>query len=470
MVWVHEVAGSNPVAPTISTKEIDDSQNSRTEFVQNLAPQSRKVKFPVRVKHRRAEAVIYGRSKSYGYYRLVYRAAGKRVVRSFPTYSAARKEADAKVRELSSGNQSAGLSSKEAGDALSIRDALENFRLVTGQRLGALQAVNGYIDAIRLLPAGHNLTDAVRGYLGNVAVVQRKPLAEAVVEFCEARKAQTVALPGKRPALNPTYVADTARQLKDFAGSFPGTAVADLAKTHIDAYLGAFEKVSAKTRNHVRSTLRMFVGWCVRRDYLAANHRLLEADGLRKEPLDTAAIDCYRPNELRALLEGSTGSTRAIIALQALGGLRLQEALRLDWRDVFGIAGHIEISSSKSKTRQRRLLETCPALEHWLAPYRGSEGAVATQTLSGYTQTFSALRKQLKIPSRRNGLRHGFVTYHFAMHQNENATAALAGNSPAMIHAHYKGLTTKNEAEKWFSVRPSGAAQNVVVLSKQTGG
>jgi len=51
-------------------------------------------------------------------------------------------------------------------------------------------------------------------------------------------------------------------------------------------------------------------------------------------------------------------------------------------------------------------------------------------------------------------LRHAFCTYHFAAHANENLTAAQAGNSPAMIHAHYKGLATKAEAEKWFNVLP----------------
>ena len=76
------------------------------------------MKFPGIVNHQRVEGVIYGRSKSYGYYRLVYRAAGKRIVRSFQTYAAACKEAVATVRELSSSNQSAGLSSMEAGIAL----------------------------------------------------------------------------------------------------------------------------------------------------------------------------------------------------------------------------------------------------------------------------------------------------------------------------------------------------------------
>src|ERR1035441_8815520 len=109
---------------------------------------------------------------------------------------------------------------------------------------------------------------------------------------------------------------------------------------------------------------------------------------------------------------------RAIIALQGLAGLRLQEALRLDWREVFGIVGHIEISTSKSKTRQRRLVEICPALEQWLAPYRGMEGKVTSQTLDGYTWQFMKLRERLKITSRKNGLRHGFCSFPFAFASN----------------------------------------------------
>ena len=82
---------------------------------------------------------------------------------------------------------------------------------------------------------------------------------------------------------------------------------------------------------------------------------------------------------------------------------------------------------------------------------------------------FRRLAQTLKIPPRRNGLRHAFCTYHFALHSNENLTAALAGNSPTMIHAHYKGLATKAEAEKWFNVRPAKAAANVVPFPKQAG-
>jgi hypothetical protein len=35
-----------------------------------------------------------------------------------------------------------------------------------------------------------------------------------------------------------------------------------------------------------------------------------------------------------------------------------------------------------------------------------------------------------------------------------------------MIHAHYKGLATKTDAEKWFNVNSPDAAKNVIQLRK----
>jgi integrase len=233
--------------------------------------------------------------------------------------------------------------------------------------------------------------------------------------------------------------------------------------------MGGHSELSAKSRNDRRAVVRQFLKWCVRKDYLAASHRLLEADGLVKEALEGAQIGYFRPNELGSLLKNADRQMRVVIAIQGLAGLRLEEVLRLDWEDVFRIRGHIEVSSSKSKTRQRRLVVVCASLQEWLTPYRAKKGKLATQwdTVNQYVQDFSALRESLKIPARRNGLRHAFCTFHFALHSNENLTAAQAGNSPAMIHKHYKALATKADGKRWFNVRPAKAAANVVPLLKQ---
>jgi hypothetical protein len=74
------------------------------------------------------------------------------------------------------------------------------------------------------------------------------------------------------------------------------------------------------------------------------------------------------------------------------------------------------------------------------------------------------LCKDAEVTRKTNGLRHAFCTYHFAADANENQTAQQAGNSPAMIHAHYKGLATKAEARKWFAVKPKKSVGNVIQL------
>jgi integrase len=242
-----------------------------------------------------------------------------------------------------------------------------------------------------------------------------------------------------------------------FADANPGADVCDLTKQHLDLFVEAHAKLSPKTRNHIRATLRMFFGWCQRRDFLPANHRLLEADGLRREDADTGEVELHSADELRSLLDSAEPELRILIALQAFGGLRLQEALRLDWKDVWTIPANIEISSAKAKTRSRRLVEINATLAAWLKDHRDKQGPVTTMTLDAATWQLIQLRKRQKIPPKRNAFRHGFLSADFAINQNEGATAAKAGTSPQMLFKHYRGMMTKTEAEKWFAVLPAEA-------------
>jgi integrase len=175
---------------------------------------------------------------------------------------------------------------------------------------------------------------------------------------------------------------------------------------------------------------------------------------MRPEQTNGGEIAFYTPRELSALLAGADDSLRPLLAIGALAGLRTAEILRLTWEDVWRVEGHIEISSGKAKTRQRRLVELVPALAAWLEPFRANTGTLWAGHEVTFQQHFVGLCGTAKVTRKVNGLRHAFCTYHFALHANENLTAQQAGNSPAMIHAHYKGLATKADAEKWFNVKP----------------
>ena len=224
----------------------------------------------------------------------------------------------------------------------------------------------------------------------------------------------------------------------------------------------------------------MFLKWCVAKDYLARTHRLLEAPGMGREVAEPGDIECYTAEELRAMLERASKRPEPpkegqepeadyrhllpIVALVGLGGVRLQEATRLTWEDIWHVEGHIEVSVAKSKTRSRRLSTMCPSLAQWLEPHRSSTGPLWTYGLQHFHKTFERMLADLKIPARRNALRHGFVSAHYAFHADEGLTAKEAGNSPGVVHANYKGLMTKAQGEAWFNVAPSRPS-NVLMLS-----
>jgi integrase len=312
--------------------------------------------------------------------------------------------------------------------------------------------------------------------LRTVASVKRKDIKEAVADFLQADAPRTKAAEGQRSQLSAKYAYNRKLQLDRFADTFKNTAVCDLSKEHLDTFIGSLDTVkttsrngraasSAKSRNHYRAIIRQFLQWAVRKDFLAPTHRLNEADAMRPERANTSETSIYMPGEFAALLKTADDSLRPIIAIGGLAGLRTSELLRLDWSDVWRVPGHIEITAGKAKTRQRRLVEICPALALWLESFRTqTTGKLWAGHEITFQQHFVELCKEAEVTRKANGLRHSFCTYHFALHANENQTAAQAGNSPAMIHAHYKGLATKADADKWFNVNPLDAAKNVIPL------
>jgi integrase len=430
------------------------------------------VKFPKRLRHHgkgKVFATIYERPDGY---RLYWRARVDGRPRSrfkdFTTYTAAKKEGDKVVEDLHKGAQAARLSPGQVTDALAALECLRGFYGPTGRQVSIIGAVSQYCDAARKL-AGRPLGEAVDGFLSTVASVKRMDLGLAVEQFIESRKPKTVAKGGKRAQLSPGYAYNVAMWLREFARTFPGHAVCDLTKGLLDTYIGQHSDVGPKTRNERRGVVRMFIKWAERQDLLPRNNRLLEADGMAREVAEPEDIELYTAKELDAMLGAAVGKPEfkalvPVVAMIGLGGVRLQEAVRLTWEDVWHVDGHIEISVAKSKTRSRRLVTVCPALAAWLEPYKACSGPVWTQCLDKFHSTFNALLESLKIPTRRNGLRHGFVSYHHAMHANEGLTAAEAGNSPGVIHGNYKGLATKKEAEKWFAVTPQRPA-NILPLN-----
>ena len=446
----------------------------------------KKVKFPKRVNyHGKHAATIYGKSETYPRYRVVWTAAGKRMMKSFPRYSDASGYAEANKKDWAKGSRATALTPGQANDALAALDRLQAHRQSTGRAVSLLLAVSAFCDADDKLH-GRSLDAAVEGYLTTVATVTRMDLKQATEQFTKERKAKTVpSKPGKRPQLSSGYHYNVSMWLREFADTFLGSAVCDLTKDMLDLYMSAHSQLAPKTRNERRGALRIFLRWCVQKDYLPQNHRLLEAVSMAAEEAEPEGIQLYTAAELQAMLtrasmppsapkdgekpEADYRKLQPVLALCALGGIRLQEVARLTWEDVFHVPDHVEITRTKSKTRSRRLVTICPALAQWLAPCRNCSGPIWPHCLDRYHRLFEAMLDELQIPVRRNALRHGFISAHYALHADEGLTSKEAGNSPAMVHKHYNGLMTKKAGKAWFDVAPANP-KNIIPIAASTGG
>jgi integrase len=431
------------------------------------------VKFPKKLRHRgkgRVLARIYKRSDCY---RLYWRARvdGKPVSRfkDFPSYSEAKRAGDKQVADLAKGKAVA-LSPGQESDALAALERLQRFYEATGWRVSLLASVSEYCETAEKVRR-RTFGEVAEGFLSSVATVKRVDVAKAAGEFIGERKLKTVAKDGRRPQLSPEHHYNTSIWLREFGNSFPGHVVSELTKDFLNAYMATHSGAAPKTRNERRGVVKMFLRWCVEKDYLAPTHRLLEASGLKHETADPEEIECYTAKELGAMLDRAAKTPEApkqkdekpqpdfrellpVVALAGLAGLRFKEIVRLTWADVFRVPEHIEVKAFKAKTRSRRLIPICPALAQWLETYRSRSGSVWPKGYDMLHEDFAALREDLEIQDRRNGLRHSFISAHFAAHSDENLTAAQAGNSPAIVHKHYKGLLTKKEGEAWFCCGP----------------
>jgi hypothetical protein len=127
------------------------------------------MRFPRTIRHRKAQATIYGKSKSYPFYRVAHRLRGKRFMKSFDNYFEAKAHAEKLVKDIASGSQAAALDATKARDAIAAFDRLEAFRQSTGRTVKLLEAVSAFCDVQAKL-GDRNLYEAADGFLNTVAV------------------------------------------------------------------------------------------------------------------------------------------------------------------------------------------------------------------------------------------------------------------------------------------------------------
>jgi len=123
-------------------------------------------------------------------------------------------------------------------------------------------------------------------------------------------------------------------------------------------------------------------------------------------------------------------------------GLRVAEASRVQHLTV--TETHLVVGAEASKTKSRRVLDI----------------------LRGHQKYSRLIRPQVNLRKRmeclraeaglsrwpRNCMRHTAASHWLNKLQSADATALHLGNSPVMLHRHYKALVTRKESEEFFEL------------------
>ena len=164
----------------------------------------------------------------------------------------------------------------------------------------------------------------------------------------------------------------------------------------------------------------------------------------------------FTTEQMKRILKALEPDLLPCIAIGAFAGLRSAELSRLMWSDVKLADRVIVVGAEAAKTATRRVVPIQDNLAAWLAPHARPEGRVspviAENSLWNRFQNSAARKSGVKWV--HNGLRHSFVSYRLAVTHDPARVATEAGNSPAMVHRHYKALCTEAEGKEWFSIIP----------------
>lgn len=209
---------------------------------------------------------------------------------------------------------------------------------------------------------------------------------------------------------------------------------------------------SAKSQKGKLTDLRSFYAWCVRRQLLA--HNPAEAVELPRVPDPEPSL--HTPDQVTAVLEAARKHDLNIcraLAVRYFAGLRSAEANRLAEEDILVDRGWLEVKAAKAKTRKRRLVQIRPALAAWLA----LGGRLPLHDANTRLARFVAA---CGVPWPHNVTRHSFCSYHLAAFGSAAGTALEAGHTENVLFSNYRELTTKDQAEAFWGIRPANCTSS----------
>lgn len=301
--------------------------------------------------------------------------------------------------------------------------------------------------ALRLLAGtGITLTQAAQQALQGKRAVERIKFSQAVDDFIRSRSSS---------GLRATTVGWYQKMLGLPEAKFGEKYFDEITRSDLFIWLKAVP-ISEHSRAGMSRALRALWRWG-----MAHEPQLVGLDitpGLRTDaPCNDGDAKFLSVGQVKRIL-ADAGPYRDALALLFFGAVRPEEVAgdgkpRLLWKHVRVDEKIIRIPGDTAKTGKPRTIEDLPpTLWAWLKPGDDDE-PICTSHIR------QAIRRAKDVIGEwhHDATRHTCATYLLALTGDAGKVSTWIGHEgrPALLHRHYRGLTTKPEAEKFFALRPA---------------
>ena len=352
-----------------------------------------------------------------------------------------------------------------AADVQSFVHATEALGKLGDQAPPLHAAVEEYVGAKILLPAGMSVGEAVRLLLRiRPQAAPSRPVA-AVLEELLASLADSHA--------SALHVRGIRNDLGKWLATLPaGRTIDQVGTEDLRVYLRGLSDrqgraVGARRRDNVRDELVTLFRFARSCRYLPED-RQTEAERIKRiKPVHE--IRYFTPEQLSAFLVYVSDEWLPWMVLGAFGGLRTSEICgepkepgraRLRWTDIRWESASIIVPKSVAKkiSRPRRVPLTAN-MQAWLLPWRQATGFVYPEVCAPSNET-KRLSRATGLPWFKNGLRHSAATHLMAELGNAAEVAERLGTSVGRIKANYDAVPADIDPAAYYAISPGEKAED----------
>lgn len=310
----------------------------------------------------------------------------------------------------------------------------------------------------RLAPLGVNLVTAVDWF------IKSQPNGGAKVSIADAAKALQARIVAD--GYSKRHSQNVGQIVSSFGRGRMDVPVSSITEEDAQTWLDGYrtkenQPLSVVAFNTYRRYLSVFFNYCLKRGWVTANP--VSRVGARKVLSKVPRL--LSPNDLRVMLDAASDVIKPVLAIQALCGLRVAEAARLRWSDILWTenGNFIRIGADTAKTSRRRLVPIPDGLAGYLREINQGGGHVylpGKGSVDALQKAMVGFRRSLiGVAWGRNALRASALSYRLASTKDAAGTAFEMGNSAAILMRDYRELTTKADADRWFSTALNGAGR-----------